>query len=57
MTHYNPYKLGIKSAAKTQSRLHGLGKNLPAVVFTNDPLNLALKTPSNVPLLRAANAT
>ena len=35
--------------AKTLLRLHDLGKNLPGVVFTNDPLNLALKTPSNEP--------
>ena len=35
--------------AKTLLRLHDLGKNLPGVVFTNDTLNLALKTPSNVP--------
>ena len=56
MTHYNPYKLRIKPVAKTLLRLYDLGKNLPGVVFTNDPLYLALKTPSNVPLLRTANA-
>ena len=49
VTHYNPFKLKIKPMAKTLLRLHDLGKNLPGVVFTNNPLNLALKTPSNVP--------
>ena len=49
MTHSNPYKLRIKPVAKTLLCLHDLDKNLPGVVFTNDPLNLALKTASNVP--------
>ena len=34
---------------KTLLRLHDLGKNLPGVVFTNNTLNVALKTLSNVP--------